>query len=142
MGIQVATSRYRSYAAGAAALVAFACSPAMAQDVVQDAAPQPDAPWYESFSLNQDNGLPLALEEVPTIDWSVTDRLDITLGIREDLGRPTDTDDFSAGVTYNLNDRFRFGGQFRFSTPSDELFMLDDNDEPEPEIKFESSVRF
>lgn len=142
MFIGNATSRFCMKAAGALALVACVCMPAHAQDVSEDASIETDAPWYESFSLNQDAGLPQALEEIPTIDWSVNDRLGIMLGIREDLGRPTDVDDFSARFTYDLNERFRFGGQFRFSSPTDELFMLDENEEPEPEIKFESSVRF
>ena len=142
MSIGNVTSRLRMTAAGAFALAVGVCAPALAQDTASDTSVQSDTPWYESFSLNQDAGLPLALEEIPTIDWSVNDRLGITLGIREDLGRPTDVDDFSARFTYDLNDRFRFGGQFRFSSPTDELFMLEENDEPEPEIKFESSVRF
>ena len=142
MSIGNVTSRLRMTAAGAFALAFGVCAPALAQDTASDTSVQSDTPWYESFSLNQDAGLPLALEEIPTIDWSVNDRLGITLGIREDLGRPTDVDDFSAGVTYDLNGRIRFGGQFRFTTPTDELFMMDETDEPEPEIKFESSVRF
>lgn len=127
---------------GAAALTSAAvlCAPgAFAQE-----APEPETPWFDAFTLSLDEDLPPALEELPTLDWEAdSGRWGLTFGIRDEEFEALELDDVSAGAFVNVGDRFRFGGQLRFTSPEDDLFMINpDDEERAPEVKFESSFRF
>lgn len=127
---------------GVFVLVVGVCVFVLVQDMVSDILVQFDMFWYEFFFFNQDVGLLLVLEEILIIDWFVNDWFGIMLGICEDLGCFMDVDDFSVGVIYDLNGCICFGGQFCFMMLIDELFMMDEMDELELEIKFELLVCF
>jgi|GEM_PF-1619488 len=103
-----------------------------------------DTPWYDAFTLSLRDDIPPALDELPTVDWeSGNGRWGIALGIREERNEPLELDDVSARAFLNVGDRFRFGGQVRFTAPQDDLFLMETEDEERaPEIKFESSLRF
>ncbi len=121
------------------------CAPsAMAQDL---ATPEAETPWYEAFTLSMNESPHPELAEIETFDWeSAGGRWGITLGIDDHSDTRIAREDLSAGAFVNLGDRFRFGGQLRFASPDSEYFTLRGDsalqDRREPEIKFESALRF
>lgn len=119
------------------------CAPsAFAQDA---ATPEAETPWYEAFTLSMSEAPHPGLEELETFDWqSSGGRWGITLGVEDHSDTRFDNEDVSAGAFVNLGERFRLGGQVRFAAPDSEYFTLRENrdERREPEIKFESALRF
>ncbi len=162
MSIRMFTRLGKAKTLGASALASalILCAPAaFAQDQTnpdqanavetQASAPETilpaETPWYEAFTLSLDQDLPPSLDEtLPTLDWEANSgRWGLTLGIRDEVNEPLELDDVSAEAFVNVGDRFRFGGQVRFTAPEDDLFMISpDDEERAPEIKFESALRF
>ncbi|MBR9825004.1 MAG: hypothetical protein GYB36_04270 [Alphaproteobacteria bacterium] len=121
------------------------CAPAAMGQDAPEAVPQSETPWYEAFTLSLNEDLPPSLDEsLPTIDWEAeSGRWGLTLGIRDEQYEPLELDDVSASAFVNVGERFRFGGEVRFTSPQDDLFMIPSEDEERaPEIKFESALRF
>lgn len=139
--------------ASAAVLATALClcaSPAFAQDSAgfgQDSVTaEAETPWFEAFTLSMNEAPHPGLEELETFDWEAAGgRWGITLGIEDHSDTRFDREDVSAGAFVNLGDRFRLGGQLRFAAPESEYFTLRSEAEGErrqPEIKFESALRF
>ncbi|WP_291843718.1 NtrZ family periplasmic regulatory protein [Maricaulis sp.] len=130
----------KSTVAGAAAAI-FLCAPAaMAQE------PAPDtevvAPWYEAFTLSMAEAPTPELEEGTTYDLELGERWGVTLGF-QDRSDTRLSSDLSAGAFVTFGDRIRLGGQVRFASPDDSFFVRNaDDEERQPEIKFESALRF
>lgn len=129
------------------------CAPAaFAQDDTASAVATPapatseaETPWYEAFTLSMNEAAHPGLEEPDTFDWeSAGGRWGITLGVEDHSDTRFETEDVSAGAFVNLGERFRLGGQVRFAAPDSEYFTLRENRQGrrEPEIKFESALRF
>ena len=100
-------------------------------------------PWYERFTL-----APSATRSVwgaPSEQFRLQagDRWGVTLGYTETGRGPQSVDlqDFSAGAFIEFSDRFRFGGEVRFTSPEEEIFG-EEGEERTPEIRFESAFRF
>tara|TARA_R110000868_G_scaffold229089_2_gene482056 strand:- start:12371 stop:12841 length:471 start_codon:yes stop_codon:yes gene_type:complete len=140
-------------ASSIAAAMLCAAPAAFAQETAPLAAPaQPatpgdlgvETPWYEAFTLSMNENLRPGLDLETTVDWeSPGGRWGVRVGIQEggaDLRN--DTSDLSAGAFINLGDRIRLGGQVRLISPDDQIFRLTENNERQPEIKFESALRF
>ena len=134
----------------AVALAAFTlvCAPAMAQqdeDIDLSILDQPildaDAPWYDSLTNSLNETRPHSLEDVPTVDLELGD-WSFQFGLRDDENNPLELDDVSAGAFVNFGDRFRLGTELRFTAPEDDLLMIREAEERQPEIKFESTLRF
>ncbi|MAK65237.1 MAG: hypothetical protein CMF75_10945 [Maricaulis sp.] len=116
----------------------------MAQEMVT---PEGETPWYEAFTLSMNDSPHPELTEIETFDWeSAGGRWGITLGIDDHSDTRIAREDVSAGAFVNLGDRFRVGGELRFTSPDSEYFTLRGDstleDRREPEIKFESALRF
>lgn len=99
--------------------------------------------WYERFTL-----APSATRSVwgaPSEQFRLQagDRWGVTLGYTETGRGPQSVDlqDFSAGAFIEFSDRFRFGGEVRFTSPEEEIFG-EEGEERTPEIRFESAFRF
>lgn len=114
-----------------------------------DAQPAPvselgvETPWYEAFTLSMNEGVHPALNIETTVDWEAPGgRWGVRVGIQDSLDIRSDNSDVSAGAFINLGDRIRLGGQVRFISPDEQIFRLTTNDERQPEIKFESALRF
>ena len=124
------------------------CAPAaLAQDAnVQDSVTaETETPWYEAFTLSLNEAPNSALNGMETYDWeSPGGRWGITLGIQDRSASRFATEDVSAGAFVNRGDRFRLGGELRFTSPDSEFFNLRETeaDRREPEVKFESALRF
>lgn len=99
--------------------------------------------WYERFTI--------APSETSAV-WGVRqrefqlqggDRWGVTFGYSESDRLPQDfsLDDISAGAFYDFSERFRFGGQLRFTSPEEEIFG-EDTESKQPELRFESAFRF
>jgi len=130
----------KSTVAGVAA-VAILCAPAaIAQEVATDV--DAVAPWYEAFTLSMAEAPTPELEEDTTYDLELGERWGVTLGF-QDRGDSRLDDDLSAGAFVTFGDRIRLGGQVRFASPDDSFFVRNtDDEERQPEIKFESALRF
>ena len=117
----------------AAALAFFLCAPAtMAQDVTAET--EAVAPWYEAFTLS--------MAETSTPELDEGERWGVSLGI-QDRSDSRLNDDLSAGAFVTFGDRIRLGGQVRFASPDESFFVRNSEDEArQPEIKFESALRF
>ena len=136
----------------AAAAVLCVAPAAFAQDDVAVAgeaettaalAPGVETPWYEAFTLSMNGRLNPALELESTYDWESPGGFwGLRVGIQDNPDLRSDLGDVSAGAFINLGDRIRLGGQVRFTSPDDEIFRLTENGDRQPEIKFESALRF
>jgi hypothetical protein len=136
----------------ATATVAFVCAPsAFAQDqessalaaVVADT--EIETPWFEAFTLSMEESPFQTQLESSTTTFelqSAGGRWGVTLGVEEYPDDRFDIEDVSAGAFYNVGERFRLSGEFRWSSPEEELFLTTTREEREPEIKFESALRF
>jgi len=125
-----------------ATALCLCASPAFSQDAV---ASDTETPWYEAFTLSMNEAPHPGLEELETFDWqSAGGRWGITLGIEDHSDTRLTSEDVSAGAFVNLGDRFRLGGQVRLAAPETPYFTLRETDEDgrQPEIKFESALRF
>ncbi|WP_091768828.1 NtrZ family periplasmic regulatory protein [Maricaulis salignorans] len=122
-------------------------APATDQAQIQSAAPADalgvDTPWYEAFTLSMNERMLPGLDLENTVDWeSPGGRWGVRVGIQEGPDVRNDLNDLSAGAFINLGDRFRLGGQVRLISPEDPMFRLMESDARQPEIKFESALRF
>ncbi|WP_417476527.1 NtrZ family periplasmic regulatory protein [Maricaulis sp.] len=114
---------------------------------IQSAAPVDavgvDTPWYEAFTLSMNERMLPGLDLENTVDWeSPGGRWGVRVGIQEGPDVRNELNDLSAGAFINLGDRFRLGGQVRLISPEDPMFRLMESDARQPEIKFESALRF
>jgi hypothetical protein len=133
-----------------AAALGLCASPALAQDAPafdqEVVTPDPETPWYEAFTLSMNEASHPVLGEPETFDWEAAGgRWGITLGIEDHSDTRFDREDVSAGAFVNLGERFRLGGEVRFAAPDSEYFTLRGETETgrrQPEIKFESALRF
>lgn len=141
----------RSAIAGSiAAAMLWAAPAAFAQDSAPLAAPPAAAgelgvetPWYEAFTLSMNENIRPGLDLETTVDWeSPGGRWGVRVGIQDGADLRSDNSDLSAGAFINLGDRIRLGGQVRLISPDDQIFRLTENEERQPEIKFESALRF
>jgi len=119
----------------------------LAQTSAQPAVPADalgvDTPWYEAFTLSMNERMLPGLDLETTVDWeSPGGRWGLRVGIQEGPDVRSDVNDLSAGAFINLGDRFRLGGQVRLISPEDPMFRLMESDARQPEIKFESALRF
>ncbi|WP_158025601.1 MULTISPECIES: NtrZ family periplasmic regulatory protein [Maricaulis] len=117
------------------------CTPAaMAQDATAET--EVSAPWYEAFTLSMAEAPTPELEEGTTYDFELGERWGVTVGI-QDRSDTRVNNDLSAGAFVTFGDRIRLGGQVRFASPDDSFFVRNNDDEErQPEIKFESALRF
>jgi len=99
--------------------------------------------WYERFTL-----APSATQSVwarPSDEFRLQagKRWGVTLGYSEAArgSQGVDLQDFSAGAFIEFSDHFRFGGELRFTSPEEEVFG-EEGEEQTPEIRFESAFRF
>ncbi|WP_417469315.1 NtrZ family periplasmic regulatory protein [Maricaulis sp.] len=121
---------------------AQAVIPAPSQSALTDA-PGVETPWYEAFTLSMNERMTPGLDMETTVDWeSPGGRWGVRVGIQDGSDVRSDVNDLSAGAFINLGERFRLGGQVRLISPEDPIFRLTDSDERQPEIKFESALRF
>lgn len=130
----------KSTVACAAAAVLLCAPTAMAQDVTADS--EAVAPWYEAFTLSMAEAPTPELDEATTFDLELGEHWGVTLGY-QDRSDSRLNDDLSAGAFVTFGDRIRLGGQVRFASPDDSFFVRNsDDEERQPEIKFESALRF
>ncbi len=102
-----------------------------------------ETPWYEAFTLSMNDNVRPGLDLETTVDWeSPGGRWGLRVGIQDSPDVRSDTSDLSAGAFINLGDRIRLGGQVRLVSPDDPIFRLTDSNVRQPEIKFESALRF
>ncbi|MCW5724529.1 MAG: hypothetical protein KIS81_06195 [Maricaulaceae bacterium] len=102
-------------------------------------------PWYESFTFSPRNSAPGQAwdDNVAQFEWTPTSRWGFTLGIERDPESQYEVDGVSAGAYFNISPRLRFGGAVRFSAPEERFSILRrERGEREPEVKFESALRF
>lgn len=99
--------------------------------------------WYERFTVAPSESHVVWGVRQREFQLQGGNRWGVTLGYSESDRIPQDfsLDDFSAGAFYDFSDRFRFGGQLRFTSPEEEIFG-EDTDRKEPELRFESAFRF
>ncbi|WP_339738949.1 NtrZ family periplasmic regulatory protein [uncultured Maricaulis sp.] len=102
-----------------------------------------ETPWYEAFTLSMNEHMLPGLDLENTVDWeSPGGRWGVRVGIQDGPDVRSDVNDLSAGAFINLGDRFRLGGQVRLISPDDPMFRMMESDARQPEIKFESALRF
>jgi hypothetical protein len=99
--------------------------------------------WYERFTVAPSESHVVWGVRQREFQLQGGNRWGVTLGYSESDRIPQDfsLDDFSAGAFYDFSDRFRFGGQLRFTSPEEEIFG-EDTERKEPELRFESAFRF
>lgn len=99
--------------------------------------------WYERFTVAPSESHAVWGVRQREFQLQGGNRWGVTLGYSESDRIPQDfsLDDFSAGAFYDFSDRFRFGGQLRFTSPEEEMFG-EDADSKAPELRFESAFRF
>ncbi len=99
--------------------------------------------WYERFTVAPSESHAVWGVRQREFQLQGGDRWGVTLGYSESDRVPHDfsLDDIRAGAFYDFSDRFRFGGQLRFTSPEEEIFG-EDSDQKEPELRFESAFRF
>ncbi len=100
-------------------------------------------PWYEQFTAAAPADLAAAWgEQASEFRFTAGERWGFTLGFNEaDEGPQFQIEDVSAGAFFAINDRFRLGGQVRFTSPGQDVFG-EAADDHAPELKFESAFRF
>jgi len=155
MTLLVSNSGVRTGWAGLAACAVASLllvSPAMAQDETAPALILPstateteaETPWYEAFTLSMNETSGPLLNETSSVDIEFNEgRWGFTLGFDQALeDERFPNEDVSAGAFVNFGDRFRIGGEVRFTAPEDDLFRSTEDDDQQPEVKFESALRF
>jgi hypothetical protein len=101
-----------------------------------------DAPWYEAFTLSMNESSNPLFSEPATVGWqSPNGRWGVNVGIEDHSDERFAVEGVSAEAFVNFGD-VRVGGQFRFAAPEDELFLSADNEDRQPEVHFESALRF
>jgi hypothetical protein len=138
------------FAALAASALLFAPSvqaqeqalPVVTDTPVIDVVTEADAPWYEAFTLSMNESSDPLFNEPSVVGWqSPSGRWGVNVGIEDHSDERFVIEDMSAEAFVNFGD-FRVGGQFRFTAPEDELFLPADSEDRQPEVKFESALRF
>jgi opacity protein-like surface antigen len=99
--------------------------------------------WYERFTIAPSESHAVWGVRQREFQLQGGDRWGVTFGYSESDRLPQDfsLDDISAGAFYDFSERFRFGGQLRFTSPEEEIFG-EDTERKEPELRFESAFRF
>jgi hypothetical protein len=99
--------------------------------------------WYERFTIAPSESNAVWGVRQREFQLQGGDRWGVTFGYSESDRLPQDfsLDDISAGAFYDFSERFRFGGQLRFTSPEEEIFG-EDSENKEPELRFESAFRF
>lgn len=99
--------------------------------------------WYERFTVAPSESYVVWGVRQREFQLQGGNRWGVTLGYSESDRTPQDfsLNDLSAGAFYDFSDRFRFGGQLRFTSPEEEIFG-EATDSKEPELRFESAFRF
>ena len=152
-------------AAGALGAALMLCaSPALAQDetggtaaavqtetpsspvsspLAAPATPESETPWFEAFTLSMNESTPPSLSSTETFDLPLNGgRWGLSVGIDDHSDSVYQREDLSAGAFVNLGERFRLGGQVRFAAPESAYFGRTEPEPRQPEIKFESALRF
>lgn len=81
-------------------------------------------------------------EQAEQFRFSAGERWGISLGISQRMRGPAfELQDVSAGAFYSLTDRVRIGGEFRFTSPEEDVFG-EEPDRRTPQLRFESAFRF
>ncbi|MHA6287918.1 NtrZ family periplasmic regulatory protein [Maricaulis sp. CAU 1757] len=143
-GIKTGTTALGKSAGAALAAALFLCaSPAFAQQQDVPAIEDAETPWYEAFTLSMNESTPPSLVDLETFDVPLNGgRWGLSLGIEEAAETPFQREDLSAGAFVNFGDRIRLGGQLRLATPDSVYLTPSEPVERQPEIKFESALRF
>ncbi|GJL96244.1 MAG: hypothetical protein DHS20C06_00610 [Hyphobacterium sp.] len=125
-----------------AGAVAIAPGAFASQDVVSASTDSDAQPWYEAFTFSSDSAPGVDLD-LPgnEIEFSGGNSWGFTLGIDDREDQRFEFDSIEAGAYFDLNSRFRFGGSVRFSN-TDNLILGPQSNEREPQVKFESALRF
>jgi len=112
--------------------------------IAENSETETETAWYDAFTLSMNDSSDPIFDEPATVDWeSENGRWGIMLGITDGRNESQiDDPDLSASAFYNFGDRFRVGGEVRLTTPEDDLFGDQENEERRPEVKFESALRF
>jgi hypothetical protein len=112
--------------------------------VAESAEAETETAWYDAFTLSMNDSADPLFDEPATVDWeSENGRWGIMLGITDGRNESQiDDPDLSASAFYNFGDRFRVGGQVRLTSPEDDLYRDQEGEERQPEVKFESALRF
>lgn len=132
------------------------CAPAFAQDTsenpVASFGPETEGRTFDNFEFASDTDVQELWSNSTKFDWqSEGGRWGFVLEVEEGTSANItgalednpifETEELRAGAFVNVGDRFRFGGHVRFSSPD-----LPDSDplieEHQPEVKFESALRF
>ena len=100
-------------------------------------------PWYQRFTVAPSESRAVWAQPAEGFRLQAGQRWGVTLGYTAEPRSRQDFDlqDFSAGAFFEFSERFRFGGQVRFTSPEEEIFG-EEGEERAPEIKFESAFRF
>jgi hypothetical protein len=99
--------------------------------------------WYERFTVAPSESYAVWGVRQREFQLQGGNRWGVTFGYSESDRQPQDfsLDDISAGAFYDFSERFRFGGELRFTSPEEEVFGAD-TENKEPELRFESAFRF
>ncbi len=99
--------------------------------------------WYERFTVAPSESNAVWGVRQREFQLQGGNRWGVVFGYTESDRLPQDLsfDDISAGAFYDFSERFRFGGQLRFTSPEEEIFG-EDTETKQPELRFESAFRF
>lgn len=117
---------------------------AFAQNLAEGSTPSTSTlPWYQQFTVAPSEGLNASwAEDDYTFTFESGNRWRFTVGFDDSgVGSQFTPDDVSAGAFFNFNERLSLGGEFRFTSPEDDIFRLE-GEETESEVKFESAFKF
>ena len=119
-------------------------TPTVAPLVGEGSETEAETAWYDAFTLSMNDSSNPIFDEPATVDWqSENGRWGIMLGITDGRNEFQIIDpDLSASAFYNFGDRLRVGGEVRLTTPEGDLFRDRESVERNPEVKFESALRF
>lgn len=99
--------------------------------------------WYERFTVAPSESYAVWGVSQREFQLQGGNRWGVTIGYTESDRLPSNLslDDISAGAFYDFSERFRFGGELRFTSPEEEMFG-EDTEQKQPELRFESAFRF
>lgn len=99
--------------------------------------------WYERFTVAPSESHAVWGVRQREFQLQGGNRWGVTIGYTESdrLPQNLSLDDISAGAFYDFSERFRFGGELRFTSPEEEIFG-EDTERKQPELRFESAFRF
>ena len=141
------------YSAIAAVAVLFAPA-AFAQNVPEATAPVAEMPvesnvvvtetaWFEAFTTSMNDSTDDLFAEESLVDWnSPSGRWTVTFGLEEvTTVQEFQLEGMSAGAYVDFGD-IRFGTEIRIPSTDFDFLRPVDEENPQPEIKFESALRF